>query len=168
MSHFPVAPTPCKAFQPTLPAPPLSAYTVTYKAGQTIDVHFFITTNHYGRIEFRLCPLSATSQGDCTKLQRWGWSGVQTLSVPIASCSCCGRNSMLLSTSLTAVTFASLLRLCRADGQGEAWDLPAIAEGSRFNGGALGIDNLKPTETDSSFSWWVLSPAAAAAAAAAG
>jgi hypothetical protein len=42
---------------------------------------------------------------------------------------------------------------CRADGQGEAWDLPAIAEGTRFNGGALGISNLKPVETDSSFSW---------------
>jgi hypothetical protein len=34
-------------------------------------VHFFISTNHYGRIEFRLCPISATSQSQCTKLQRY-------------------------------------------------------------------------------------------------
>jgi hypothetical protein len=44
----------------------------------------------------------------------------------------------------------------RADGKGEAWDLPAIAEGTAFNGGALGISNLKPVEADSSYSWWVV------------
>lgn len=41
----------------------------------------------------------------------------------------------------------------RADGRGEAWDLPAIAEGSAFNGGALGVHNLKPIEADSSYTW---------------
>jgi hypothetical protein len=39
-----------------------------------------------------------------------------------------------------------------ADGKGESWDLPAIAEGSRFNGGALG-ENLRPMEFDPFYSW---------------
>jgi hypothetical protein len=56
---------------PHVPAPASMSVTATYKAGQTIEVHFFISTNHYGRIEFRLCPLTATSSSDCTKLQRW-------------------------------------------------------------------------------------------------
>lgn len=29
-----------------------------------------ISTNHYGRFAFRLCPLSATKNEDCTELQR--------------------------------------------------------------------------------------------------
>lgn len=52
------------------PRHPTAAAAATYKQGQVIDVHFFLSTNHYGRIEFRLCPISATSQSACTKLQR--------------------------------------------------------------------------------------------------
>lgn len=94
--------------QPFMKPGPVQA---TYKQGQVIDVHFLISTSHYGRIEMRLCPITATSDSQCTKLQR-------------------------------------------ADGRGEAWDLPAIAEGSAFNGGALGVHNLKPIEADSSYTWY--------------
>lgn len=82
----------------------------TYKAGQTIEAHFIISTNHYGRIETHLCPEGATEDKQCTKLQR-------------------------------------------ADGKGEAWDLPAVVQGARFNGGALG-ENLRPMQADPSYSWY--------------
>jgi hypothetical protein len=42
----------------------------TYKEGQTIEVQVLVTTNHYGRIEFRLCPADATRDEQCRKLQR--------------------------------------------------------------------------------------------------
>jgi hypothetical protein len=41
---------------------------------------------------------------------------------------------------------------CSADGKGVAWDLPKVAQGSRFNGGALG-ENLRPMEVDNFYSW---------------
>lgn len=44
------------------------------------------------------------------------------------------------------------LPVCRADGKGVTWDLPAVIQGSRFNGGALG-ENLRPMVTDSFYSW---------------
>lgn len=42
----------------------------TYQEGQTVEVQVLITTNHYGRFEFRLCPAAATKDTDCQKLQR--------------------------------------------------------------------------------------------------
>lgn len=42
----------------------------TYTRGQMIEVHVMITTNHYGRIEMRLCPAGATDDKQCQKLQR--------------------------------------------------------------------------------------------------
>lgn len=45
----------------------------TYLAGSTIALHLLIASNHWGRMEFRLCPQDATT-GDylarCTLLQR--------------------------------------------------------------------------------------------------
>eukprot|EP00775_Hariotina_reticulata_P004173 gene4173-4421_t len=82
----------------------------TYASGQVVELHVLISTNHYGRFEFRLCPANATQDWDCQKLRR-------------------------------------------ADGKGDSWDLPAVAEGSRFNGGALG-ENLRPMEVDSFYSWY--------------
>ncbi|KAI8474513.1 MAG: hypothetical protein J3K34DRAFT_407221 [Monoraphidium minutum] len=82
-----------------------------YKAGQEVELHVMITTNHYGRFFFRVCPLSAKEDKDCTNLQR-------------------------------------------ADGKGDAWDLPKVAEGSRYNGGAVGLDNLRPMEQWNGFRWY--------------
>lgn len=62
------------------------------------------------------------------------------------SCECPTTNPVCVA----AVAFSTSHR---ADGKGEAWDLPAIAQGSRFNGGAVAIADLKPVEVDSSFSW---------------
>lgn len=93
--------------QPFMQQGPIVA---TYKQGQTVEVHFMITTNHYGRIEMRLCPQGATEDKQCTKLMR-------------------------------------------ADGKGVAWDLPKVAQGDRFNGGALG-ENLRPMEVDNFYSWY--------------
>ncbi|KAF8060473.1 hypothetical protein HT031_004649 [Scenedesmus sp. PABB004] len=82
----------------------------TYKAGQIVELHVAITTNHYGRFTFALCPADATRDEQCTKLQR-------------------------------------------ADGKGVSWDLPAVVEGSRFNGGAL-REALRPMEVDAFYAWY--------------
>jgi 2',3'-cyclic-nucleotide 2'-phosphodiesterase (5'-nucleotidase family) len=42
----------------------------TYKEGQTVELHVLLTTNHYGRFEFRLCPAGATKDEQCRKLER--------------------------------------------------------------------------------------------------
>lgn len=52
--------------------------TATFKANQTVDLHVLISTNHYGRFEFRLCPANATADAQCTKLQRCGAAGLRT------------------------------------------------------------------------------------------
>ncbi|WIA14984.1 hypothetical protein OEZ85_001692 [Tetradesmus obliquus] len=95
-----------KSDQPFMKPGPIVA---TYKEGQTLELQVLLTTNHYGRFEFRLCPADATKDSQCRKLQR-------------------------------------------ADGKGVAWDLPKVAQGSRFNGGALG-ENLRPMEVDNFYSW---------------
>jgi hypothetical protein len=87
--------------------------TAMYKAGDTITIDVVITTNHFGRFTFRLCPARATRMDECELLER-------------------------------------------ADGKGPSWDLPAIAQGRSFNGGAVGASALRPVETDASFTWWVL------------
>jgi hypothetical protein len=84
--------------------------TATYKAGQVVDLHVLISTNHYGRFYFRLCPKDATRDGQC-------------------------------------------LNLWRADGNGVSWDLPMIAQGRRFNGGAYTADVLRPMSFDGSYDW---------------
>jgi hypothetical protein len=61
----------------------------TYTAGQTISVDVMFAQNHLGRMNVRVCPLSATSEGQCQTLERadgkgadfdlpWtpGWAGV--------------------------------------------------------------------------------------------
>lgn len=45
--------------------------------------------------------------------------------------------------------------LRRADGRGDAWDLPALAEGRAFNGGAVGAAALRPVDSDGgSYRWY--------------
>jgi len=45
--------------------------TATYKAGNTVELAVMITTNHYGRFKFRVCPPGATKDSQCTGMQRW-------------------------------------------------------------------------------------------------
>eukprot|EP00877_Chromochloris_zofingiensis_P007165 jgi/Chrzof1/2701/Cz11g25210.t1 len=85
--------------------------TATYKSGSIITIDVLVSTNHYGRFEFRLCPPGATNDKQCTKLQR-------------------------------------------ADNKGLSWDLPMVAQGSRFHGGAVGMDNLRPARVDTSYTWY--------------
>jgi hypothetical protein len=67
----------------------------TYKAGDAIDADVLFAQNHLGRWRFRLCPLDATSEGQCRDLERadgkgkavdlvWtpGWAGVTSGFVP--------------------------------------------------------------------------------------
>jgi hypothetical protein len=42
----------------------------TYEPGKVIDIHVALTTNHWGRFEFSVCPRGATKQSQCMKLQR--------------------------------------------------------------------------------------------------
>jgi hypothetical protein len=42
----------------------------TYQPGQTVTLKVAITTNHLGRHAFRLCPMGATQDSECTNLQR--------------------------------------------------------------------------------------------------
>jgi hypothetical protein len=35
-----------------------------------VELHVLLTTNHYGRFEFRLCPPGATKDEQCRKLER--------------------------------------------------------------------------------------------------
>lgn len=52
--------------------PPL-ALAATYSPGSTLTMHLLITANHWGRMEFNLCPRNVTSKDfkqRCTVLQR--------------------------------------------------------------------------------------------------
>jgi hypothetical protein len=58
---------------PPSPAPPLAPpCTASYAPGSTISIHLVITANHWGRMEFRLCPYGTTAadaQQRCVVLQ---------------------------------------------------------------------------------------------------
>ena len=47
----------------------------TYKAGSTISVDVLFAQNHLGRMQLRLCPLSAKSTKECKTLKRPGGKG---------------------------------------------------------------------------------------------
>ncbi len=42
----------------------------TYTSGQTIKLDVIFAQNHLGRVQFRICPLSAKKWRDCKLLDR--------------------------------------------------------------------------------------------------
>jgi hypothetical protein len=45
--------------------------TANYTQGDVVDLHVALTTNHWGRFEFRVCPRGSTKESQCALLQRW-------------------------------------------------------------------------------------------------
>jgi hypothetical protein len=89
---------------PPINPPPYSHTTATYKSGHTVELHVLVTTNHYGRFKFRVCPPNAQKDSECTNMQRedgkgdsWDVSG-QTVYLP----SCWMKAPVLLPSSTSA------------------------------------------------------------------
>jgi hypothetical protein len=60
----------------------------SYTRGSTIEMSYFVTTNHLGRFNLQLCKLGATSEAECSApLQRCGaWRSGGAAAAAAARC----------------------------------------------------------------------------------
>jgi hypothetical protein len=111
----------------------------TYQPGQTVTLKVAITTNHLGRHAFRLCPIGATQDSECTYLQRCARA-----SAPARPAAALDPARIGARRSRPTGPTLPHHRHRRSDGKGKWWYMPMIKAPS----GGAADDAATPTVQD--------------------